>query len=395
MAKFHINNNMSPGQQVKLKIVDRLSEKKALVEEVSRGHTGLLIIKGELRINKSGIINAWVLEEPKGSSSADYLFGNSYFGKFSISQSISDNYCRIIKSLYRGEKVTDGDISILKGMFNRCIKKDQWDWFTTYKYLGYPNDQTLRGFVHDSVRQRNLLREGTYTELHKFFQKYQHYLSSILFHISEVDSSEDFDTSEAPLTITSCYWERLSEGSKKNIILAERIHGEASIFVLMHYFVTLEQEFVANFITPFLDKLDAEIVESPCSNERYLRTHDILRGAAHFSLGAASFIGGVTKSNKAPRASNVIEQFQIFISNREEEFREICTLIESTEISGMKIPTLRNSLAHGDMQAISSLSTQTMTELRSALFEEPCNILNRLLSASMISQKATGQSVNL
>ena len=146
MAKFHINNNMSPGQQVKLKIVDRLSEKKALVEEVSRGHTGLLIIKGELRINKSGIINAWVLEEPKGSSSADYLFGNSYFGKFSISQSISDNYCRIIKSLYRGEKVTDGDISILKGMFNRCIKKDQWDWFTTYKYLGYPNDQTLRHY---------------------------------------------------------------------------------------------------------------------------------------------------------------------------------------------------------------------------------------------------------
>lgn len=386
---------MKPGQQVKLKIVDRLSEKKALVEEVSRGHAGLLIIKGELRINKSGIINAWVLKAPNGESSSDYLFGNSYFGKFSISQSISDNYCRIIKSLYRGEKVTDGDISILKGMFNRCIKKDQWDWFTTYKYLGYPNDQTLRGFVHDSVRQRDLLREGNDTELHKFFQKYQHYLSSILFHTSEVDFSEDFDTSEAPLTITSCYWERLLEGSKKNIILAERIHGEASIFVLMHYFVTLEQEFVANFITPFLEKLDAEVVGSPCSNERYSRTHDILRGVAHFSLGSVSFIGGVTKSNKAPRASSVIEQFQRFISNREEEFREICTLIESTEISGIKIPALRNSLAHGDMQAISSLSTQTMTELRSALFEEPCNILNRLLSASMIPQKATGQSVNL
>lgn len=373
---------MKPGQQVKLKIVRRISEKKALVEELFHGYTGTLIIKGKLRKNKSGTINAWVLKKSSRSSSSDYLFGNNYFGKYSISQSIADDYCRIIKSLYKGDTVTDGDISVLKGMFNRCIKKDQWDWFTTYKYLGYPNDKILRSFVRDSIHQRDLLREGDHTEVNKFFQIYRHYLSSILFHISEVDFSEDFDTSEAPLTISSRYWGRLSEESKKNIILAERIYSNTSIFVLMHYFVTLEQEFILNFITPFINKLDAGVTEGPCNSERYSRTHDILRGVAHFSLGSAIFLGGVTKSNKAPRASSVIEQFQKFIMGREEEFREICMLIESTEISGIKIPKLRNALAHGDMQIISSLSTHAMKELRSALFEQPCNILNRMLAAS-------------
>ncbi len=30
-------------------------------------------------------------------------------------------------------------LSHVKGMFNRIIRQDQWDWFTTYMYFDYPN----------------------------------------------------------------------------------------------------------------------------------------------------------------------------------------------------------------------------------------------------------------
>ncbi len=36
------------------------------------------------------------------------------------------------------------DLSEAKGMFNRCIRKDQWDWLTVYSALGRPDIQFLR-----------------------------------------------------------------------------------------------------------------------------------------------------------------------------------------------------------------------------------------------------------
>ncbi len=35
-------------------------------------------------------------------------------------------------------------ISEVKGLVNRCIRQDQWDWFTVYSRLGCPNPKALR-----------------------------------------------------------------------------------------------------------------------------------------------------------------------------------------------------------------------------------------------------------
>lgn len=39
------------------------------------------------------------------------------------------------------------DLSRVKGIFNRTIKQDQWDWFTVYMYLDYPPVQNVRNIV--------------------------------------------------------------------------------------------------------------------------------------------------------------------------------------------------------------------------------------------------------
>lgn len=39
------------------------------------------------------------------------------------------------------------ELSIVKGVFNRAIKQDQWDWFTVYMYLDYPTFRELKSIV--------------------------------------------------------------------------------------------------------------------------------------------------------------------------------------------------------------------------------------------------------
>jgi hypothetical protein len=38
-------------------------------------------------------------------------------------------------------------VSELKGMFNRCIRKDQWDWFSVYSQFGEPTQPQLHRIV--------------------------------------------------------------------------------------------------------------------------------------------------------------------------------------------------------------------------------------------------------
>lgn len=38
-------------------------------------------------------------------------------------------------------------ISELKGMFNRCVREDQWDWFTVHTELGNPSKRDMRAIV--------------------------------------------------------------------------------------------------------------------------------------------------------------------------------------------------------------------------------------------------------
>lgn len=41
------------------------------------------------------------------------------------------------------ENVVD-EISVVKGLFNRIIRQDQWDWFTINMYMDYPNVKELK-----------------------------------------------------------------------------------------------------------------------------------------------------------------------------------------------------------------------------------------------------------
>lgn len=52
------------------------------------------------------------------------------------------------------------DISELKGMFNRSIKKDQWDWFSVFVRLGEPKFSDCRQIVSSLSELRKAITEN-------------------------------------------------------------------------------------------------------------------------------------------------------------------------------------------------------------------------------------------
>jgi len=52
-------------------------------------------------------------------------------------------------------------LSETKGAFNRCIKKDQWDWFTMYYKLGRPSFRDMTSIVSLLSTFRNAMKNGS------------------------------------------------------------------------------------------------------------------------------------------------------------------------------------------------------------------------------------------
>ena len=57
---------------------------------------------------------------------------------------------------------TLSSMSIVKGMFNRVVKEDQWDWFTVSGQLGYPSRRISRVIAGEiaSLREATKLHEA-------------------------------------------------------------------------------------------------------------------------------------------------------------------------------------------------------------------------------------------
>ena len=61
------------------------------------------------------------------------------------------------RSLWRSEDQTLQSLSTVKGLFNRIVREDQWDWFTVSAQLGYPSRQLSRVIVSEIALLRRAI----------------------------------------------------------------------------------------------------------------------------------------------------------------------------------------------------------------------------------------------
>jgi hypothetical protein len=51
-------------------------------------------------------------------------------------------------------------LSVTKGLFNRVVREDQWDWFTVACQLGYPSRGLARAIAHEISNLRTAIRDN-------------------------------------------------------------------------------------------------------------------------------------------------------------------------------------------------------------------------------------------
>jgi len=106
------------------------------------------------------------------------FLSDSDFGHLPISDRMRPRYIQALQSAFRltfspqdAKSVSPDHLSEVKGMFNRCIRKDQWDWLTVYDALGRPPISILGkaadwfGGLAGALRRGELEQIKRYTEL--------------------------------------------------------------------------------------------------------------------------------------------------------------------------------------------------------------------------------------
>src|SRR6516162_3107059 len=51
-------------------------------------------------------------------------------------------------------------LSIVKGLFNRVARQDQWDWFTVAGQFGYPSCRLAKTIADELATLRTAIRDG-------------------------------------------------------------------------------------------------------------------------------------------------------------------------------------------------------------------------------------------
>ena len=88
------------------------------------------------------------------------------FGMADLSATMSRRFNTAvdIASLFLNNKISPQEVELeaiseLKGMFNRSLRKDQWNWFTVYDRLGYPPKNEIKYIVSQLDRLRKSLKD--------------------------------------------------------------------------------------------------------------------------------------------------------------------------------------------------------------------------------------------
>ena len=100
-------------------------------------------------------------------------------------------------------------ISIVKGMFNRILRQDQWDWFTVNMYLDYPETKEVYDIVNLLLDIRKDLKN---LDMPKAEEKIEKILRTNF--VAYIDSFLDFDFKKD----TDDYIYILSQKSEKKLL---------------------------------------------------------------------------------------------------------------------------------------------------------------------------------
>ena len=169
----------------------------------------MLHLRAESQVSAGDTLTVWVYDIHQTQKTI--LVSNSEFGRKPISDRMRPRYLQSIRCLQNllsfGLSQDPGDaeaISEVKGMFNRCLRKDQWDWFCVYNAFGSPAMRLARQMAGElTVLARAMRARDVQTAEVALSRLHDLGLEPLLSRATEIISREAPSLSNArPLTKT-------------------------------------------------------------------------------------------------------------------------------------------------------------------------------------------------
>ncbi|PGS53856.1 hypothetical protein [Bacillus sp. AFS041924] len=150
-------------------------------------------------LNVGDEIDGWIVKIENN----EIGIGITKFGKFPPKPKVIERYIESLLAMKKYlQKYSQGilkikdlepeKISEVKGLFNRCIRRDQWDWYIVYKGFNFENEHELKelGWIISSIRS-NLKRKTSLEDIEDTNQEWFSLLAKTDF-LKKVDSLIDF-----------------------------------------------------------------------------------------------------------------------------------------------------------------------------------------------------------
>lgn len=77
----------------------------------------------------------------------------------------------VLTDVSDASKVELDQVSHAKGLLSRCVRKDQWDWYTVYKLLGKPPEKQLHQGRQALSQLRDAAKEGDDRKVHQYIEQ--------------------------------------------------------------------------------------------------------------------------------------------------------------------------------------------------------------------------------
>jgi len=125
----------------------------------------VITIPEERTISKEESIEGWIFDIDKNNKEIRYTtdsFGRADLHTLRDAHINAADYVAylVLTNVSDSSEVELDQVSHAKGLLSRCIRKDQWDWYTVYRLLGKPPSRKLHQGQQALSQLRNEAKKG-------------------------------------------------------------------------------------------------------------------------------------------------------------------------------------------------------------------------------------------
>lgn len=212
------------GKTIQCNILTKISNDSFEVFSHSLSNSKLILKTHSTQLYQSNdIVETWVFKIFK-----DTIFlSDSNFGRLPASDRMRPRYIKSINNILSLRKnnlynISPDDFSEIKGIFNRCLRKDQWDWFSIYSALNFPPEELLVKLIKYFSKGREVLKSNTF-DYHEFC----YHIDMIINNLINLQSVL---ITESESLVSAKRFKSLH--AEKNSVSNEQINDENDIYII-------------------------------------------------------------------------------------------------------------------------------------------------------------------